>query len=293
MTEIKGVQVYIKRDDLIHDEVSGNKWRKLKYHYEAFRESGKTTMLTFGGAFSNHVAATAALGKMFDFPTKALIRGEEISSNATLDFARSCGMEIHNLSRKEYDKRDNPEFLRMLAEVLPEVYLIPEGGKGILGAKGCKDILKEVDEHFDYVCCAGGTGTTMAGLFGSGYTSEFLLFPALRGGGFLLKEVERYLMSPELKPGPSATLKVVDEYHFGGYGKVKPALIEFMNEFYDKYKILLDPVYTAKMTFGIWDMIESERVEEGSRVLLIHTGGLQGIKGMNKRLEKSGLKIEV
>lgn len=297
---LKDVEVFIKRDDLIHAEVSGNKWRKLKYHYEAFRNSGKEVMLTFGGAFSNHIAATAALGKMYGFKTKALIRGEEVTSNPTLDFCTSCGMEIEAISRKQYDAKDNPEFIQMLLETLPNVYLVAEGGKGALGMRGCLDIMHEIDEAFDWVCVAGGTGTTMAGMMSSGYETKYQLFPALKGGEFLRKAIQQHIIDfgQEFstrgvgKISARASLHLQNDYHFGGYGKVQPELIDFMNEFFRKYLIPLDPIYTGKMMFGIWDLIEKGIIEPETRILAIHTGGLQGIKGMNERLKKRGLQID-
>lgn len=296
---IRGVEVHIKRDDLIHPEVSGNKWRKLKYHYAAFRKSGKEVMLTFGGAFSNHIAATAALGKMYGFATKALVRGEEVSSNPTLDFCRSCGMEIETISRKQYDAKDNPEFLQMLEDTLPNVYLVPEGGKGPLGMRGCMDIMNEVEKKYDQVCVAGGTGTTMAGMMSSGFETKYHLFPALKGGEFLRKAIQQHLVDfgREFstrgmgKISGRSGLLLQNDYHFGGYGKVQPELIHFMNSFFEKYQIPLDPIYTGKMMYGIFDLIEKGEIEEGTRLLAIHTGGLQGIKGMNERLQKRGLQI--
>ncbi len=293
---INGVEIWLKREDLIHPHVSGNKWRKLKYYLEDFRKSGKTSILTFGGAFSNHLAATAALGKMANIPTKALVRGEEVGSNDTLDFCSEYGMEVEAISRKRYDTKDDPEFLQLMEETLPEVYIIPEGGKGSLGARGCTEILAEVEGGFDYVCSAGGTGTTMAGLLLSGYDSKFMLFPALKGGIFLKRAIAQSILeyekafSTELngKELVNHRLAVAENYHFGGYGKVKPELIEFMNGFYRKYNIPLDPVYTGKMMYGIFEMIENGEFATGTKLLAVHTGGLQGIKGMNKRLEKSG-----
>lgn len=297
---VHGVEIHMKRDDLIHPDVSGNKWRKLKYHYRAFRQSHKEVMLTFGGAFSNHIAATAALGKMYGFKTKALVRGEEITSNATLDFCRSCGMEIETLSRKQYDARDNPEFLALLTQTLPEVYLVPEGGKGVQGMRGCMDIMDEVNDSFDMVCVAGGTGTTMAGIMCSGYKTGFHLFPALKGGAFLRAAIQKHIVDfgSELstqglgKVSTRSGLFLQNDYHFGGYGKVQAELIHFMNEFYGKYGIPLDPVYTGKMMYGIYDLIKNGKIKAGTRMLAIHTGGLQGIKGMNERLQKRGLEIK-
>lgn len=293
---VSGVEIWLKREDLIHPHVSGNKWRKLKYYLEDFKRSGKTSILTFGGAFSNHLAATAALGKMANIPTRALVRGEEVETNDTLDFCRDQGMEVEAISRKRYDTKDDPEFLQLMEETLPEVHIIPEGGKGSPGVKGCTEIMDDVQPGFDYVCCAGGTGTTMAGLLLSGYESKYILFPGLKGGIFLKRAIAQSVLEYEKafstnlngKELVNHRLAVAENYHFGGYGKVKPELIDFMNDFYLKYKVALDPVYTGKMLYGIFEMIEKREFKSGVKLLAIHTGGLQGIKGMNQRLGKSG-----
>lgn len=293
---LKGVELWLKREDLIHPKVSGNKWRKLKYYLEDFQQSGKTMILTFGGAFSNHLAATAALGKMMGIDTKALVRGEEVHQNPTLDFCRAQGMVIDTLSRKKYATKDDAEFQAALAEHLPYVYVIPEGGKGPLGLKGCTEILEAVPPGFDVVCCAGGTGTTMAGLLAGGYQAHFTLYPALKGGHFLRRAIAIALdayarvfsTSDHGKMTHPERLSIVEDHHFGGYGKTRPALIRFMNDFYAKYKVPLDPVYTGKMMFGIMEGIQRGQWPEGTKILALHTGGLQGIKGMNARLKKSG-----
>lgn len=295
---IRGVELWIKHDDLIHPQVSGNKWRKLKYYLRDFRESGKEMILTFGGAFSNHIAATAALGKMAGIPTKALVRGEEVQSNPTLDFCREQGMEIEAIPRKRYDTKDDPAFLQMMEETLPEVYIIPEGGKGPLGVKGCTEIMDEVEEPFDYVCAAAGTGTTMAGLLLGDYRARFLCFPALKGGIFLKRAIARHILDfkssfstkHDEKVLVNERLTIHENYHFGGYAKVTPELIGFMNTFYEKYGVPLDPVYTGKMMCGIFDLIEKGEIPAGKKLLALHTGGLQGIKGMNQRLKKLGKK---
>lgn len=296
---INGVELWLKRDDLIHPEVSGNKWRKLKYYLEDFKKSGKEVILTFGGAFSNHLAATAAIGEMAGITTKALVRGEEVTSNPTLDFCRRCGMEIEAISRKRYETKDEPEFRRMMEEALPDVYVIPEGGKGALGMRGCLELMDEVDQNFDVVACVGGTGTTMAGILKSSYKAGYLLFPALKGGIFLERAIYRQLSDFEKlfstvgigKNEAIDRLEIEENYHFGGYGKVQPELIAFMNHFFEKYGVALDPVYTGKMLFGLIERINRGDFEEGTRILAIHTGGLQGIKGMNERLKHKNLKI--
>ena len=198
VTELAGVEIWIKREDLIHPEVSGNKWRKLKYYLEDFYASNKEVILTFGGAFSNHLAATAALGRIANIPTRAIIRGDEDVNNATLEFCRACGMQLERISRRDYDERDNPEFLRSLGEALPQVYLIPEGGKGPLGMKGCAEILDENTKNFDIIACSAGTATTAAGLLMSLQNQQLWVFPALKGGNFIGPAIERWLLNYQL-----------------------------------------------------------------------------------------------
>jgi len=292
---IQGVELWLKRDDQIHPQVSGNKWRKLKYYLQDFRDSGKEVILTFGGAFSNHLAATAALGKLAGVPTKALVRGEEVQSNPTLDFCREQGMEVETIPRKRYSAKDDPEFLQMLAETLPEVYVIPEGGKGPLGVKGCTEILEEVEPGFDFIASSAGTGTTCSGLLLSDYKAKLLCYPALKGGLFLKRAIAQQLLDFEqafstkhdVKKLVDTRLAMAENYHFGGYAKVQPELIHFMNDFYEKYQVPLDPVYTGKMMYGIFEMIKNGEIPSGTKLLAVHTGGLQGIKGMNQRLLKS------
>lgn len=299
VTTKNDVEVWMKRDDLIHPEVSGNKWRKLKYYLEDFQRSGKEVILTFGGAYSNHLAATAALGKLVGIRTRALVRGEEVEHNETLDFCRDCGMVTESISRKDYAERDNPEFLRTLAVRLPQVYLIPEGGKGPLGIKGCAEILDEETREFDIIACAAGTGTTAAGMLMAMSERELWCFPALKGAKFLKPAIERYLLDYQLLFSTSLDekklidqhLRIIDNYHFGGYARINEELVSFMNDFYAIYGIPLDPVYTGKMMFGIFNRIQRGEITAGTRILALHTGGLQGIKGMNTRLEKSGGKL--
>lgn len=296
---INEVEIWLKRDDQIHPHVSGNKWRKLKYYLEDFRKSGKEVILTFGGAFSNHLAATAAMGQMAGIPTKALVRGEEVQSNPTLDFCRSQGMEIESISRKRYATKDDPEFLQMLEENLPEVYVIPEGGKGNLGVRGCTEILAEVEPGFDIVCAAAGTGTTMSGLLLSDCPAEFWCFPALKGGVFLKRAIARQVhhYQREFSTGLNEKLlveqrlRIFENYHFGGYAKLTPQLIDFLNIFHENYGVALDPVYTGKMLFGILEEVKSGKIPAGTKLLAVHTGGLQGIKGINERLKRSGKPV--
>jgi 1-aminocyclopropane-1-carboxylate deaminase/D-cysteine desulfhydrase-like pyridoxal-dependent ACC family enzyme len=297
--ERKGVELWVKRDDLIHPEISGNKWRKLKGHLEDFERSGKTEILTFGGAFSNHIAATAALGHLCEIPTHALIRGEEeMKNNPTLEFCLKKGMRIEGISRKQYDTKDDLKFLRTLALLMPQVFIIPEGGKGPLGLQGCLEIAGEVAEGFDYWAVAGGTGTTAAGLLASPQVSKLLLYPALKGGKFLVPAIFNQLLAYyENHQGDKVSMRLLqqkillrDQYHFGGYAKVNADLVDFLNTFYQQYGLKLDPVYTGKMFFGLLQDIDQGVFPKGSKILAIHSGGLQGIAGANQTLRKKNLE---
>ncbi len=290
---INGVEIWIKREDLIHPEISGNKWRKLKYHLQAFRKSDKTEILSFGGAFSNHIYALAAMGEKCGIKTKAIIRGEEVS-NFTLSSCQEKGMELFKISRSEYKRREEPSYLRELAEKFPNAYIIPEGARGVLAMKGCTEIMENVDQQFDIICCSAGTGTTFSGLLMNSKNAKCLMFPALKGGEFLKDDIKslmgnyqkQFLTEGDGKKIELANFSLEENYHFGGYGKVDEVLIKFMNDFHQSYGIPLDPIYTSKMLFGIMDKIKKKQIKPGTKVLCIHTGGLQGIRGMNERLQK-------
>ena len=292
LTTLRGVEVWVKRDDLIHPEVSGNKWRKLEYHLKAFRQGGYEELLTFGGAYSNHLAAVAALGKGEGIPTAGLVRGEEVHSNTTLDYCRSCGMRLLPLSRKDYDLKDDPQFLEGLRDQAPQAYLIPEGGKGARGAAGCTRILEEIPADFPYqvVATSAGTGTTAAGLLMS-TEARLEVFPALKGGVFLQRAIgehahayqEKFCRTRSASRRLPRQLQLRPDYHCGGYGKVTSELIDFMNEFYKSYQLKLDPIYTGKLFYGLWDLLAQQTWPPGTRIIALHTGGLQGIQGINEK----------
>lgn len=266
-----GVQVFVKRDDLIHEEVSGNKWRKLKHNVKLVQEKGYSRMVTFGGAYSNHIAATAAAGKLFQIETVGVIRGDEGFENATLTRAKENGMQLHFVSRSSYAKKTTAPFLEELKNQFGSFYLIPEGGANELGVLGCEEILQEQKEQFDAICCAAGTGTTAAGICRSLAGEQLLVFPVLKGGSFLLEEMKRFCTEEQLR---KVSLQL--SYHFGGYAKVKPEQLEFMDQFYSTYGIALDKIYTSKLVFGVFDLLKQGYFSKGSRILIIHTGGLQG-----------------
>jgi 1-aminocyclopropane-1-carboxylate deaminase len=278
-----GVQLLMKRDDLIHEHISGNKWRKLKYNLREAAEQNHHTLLTFGGAYSNHIAATAFAAQKAGLSSIGVIRGEDDLTNPTLQFAREHGMQLYFVSREDYRKKNGDDFIDGLEEKFGRFFLIPEGGANGLGVRGCAEILAEIEEDFDIVCCAAGTGTTLAGLALTLKENQSLLgFPALKGGEFLNGEVIRLVHESNLKHG-TLNIELITDYHFGGYAKLKPELLDFMNGFQDRTGIPLDPIYTGKMMFGVYDMVRKGNISAGTTVLAVHTGGLQGWKGMQHR----------
>ena len=282
-----GISLVMKREDLIHPFVSGNKFRKLKYNLLQAKTENQSTLLTFGGAYSNHIAAVAYAGRENGFQTIGIIRGDEladkIASNPTLKFAQECGMQFEFVSREDYRLKTDAAFLEQLENKFGSFYLIPEGGTNALAIKGCEEILTQEDGIFDYVACAIGTGGTISGIINSALPHQKILgFPALKGD-FLQDEIRNFVQNENWE--------LITDYHFGGYGKVNTVLVDFINRFLEKTKIPLDPVYTGKMVFGIVDLIEKNYFPKNSKILLIHTGGLQGIQGMNLKLKNKGVPI--
>jgi 1-aminocyclopropane-1-carboxylate deaminase len=281
------IQLFLKREDLIHPFISGNKYRKLKYNLENAKRLNKEVLLTFGGAYSNHIAATAYAGKENGLKTIGVIRGEElynkIDSNPTLSFAKSCGMKFLFVTRQAYQQKTEEAFIANLKLENGDFYLIPEGGTNELAVKGCEEILNEDDAKYDFICTCVGTGGTIAGLINSAQHNQKILgFPALKGD-FIKEDIRKF--------AKRNNWELISEYHFGGYGKIKPELIAFINTFRREHNIPLDPIYTGKMMFGIFDLIEKNYFPENSKVLIIHTGGLQGIAGMNLKLKRRNLAL--
>ena len=281
------VKLFIRREDLIHPFVSGNKFRKLKYNLLEAKNQKKTTLLTFGGAFSNHIAATAFAGKQNGFNTIGIIRGDELASkineNPTLKFAQENGMVFEFVSREAYRLKESNDFIEDLKNNYGDFYVIPEGGTNDLAVKGCEEILKEEDSFFDYICSSIGTGGTISGIINSTLPHQKVLgFPSLKGD-FLQKDIRKF--------ASKENWTLISDYHFGGYGKVSRELIEFINSFYQENSIPLDPIYTGKMVFGVIDLIHLGYFPENSKILMIHTGGLQGIQGMNLKLKSKKLPL--
>ena len=283
------VSLYVRREDLIHPFVSGNKFRKLKYNLLQAKKEGRTKLLTFGGAFSNHIAAVAAAGKEFGFETVGIIRGEELrskeESNPTLSFAKDCGMVLDFISRDTYRDKEIPSFVTLLKAKYGDFYLLPEGGTNALAVKGCGEILTQKDISFTHVCTAVGTGGTIAGVINAALPNQKIIgFPALKGS-FLSEDIRKFVNKE--------SWELIHDYHFGGYGKINETLIRFINGFYEDTTIPLDPIYTGKMMYGIFDLIEKGYFPNGSKILAIHTGGVQGIAGMNQKIKnKNGLLIQ-
>lgn len=280
----KSVELYIRREDLIHPIISGNKYRKLKYNILQAIDEQQTTILTFGGAFSNHIAALAFAGKQNNLKTIGVIRGEElkdkVDENPTLSFAKECGMKFEFLSRESYKEKHTSDFIENLKSKLGSFYLVPEGGTNELAIRGCEEILSTNDFVYDYICCAVGTGGTISGIINKSKECQKVLgFPALKED-FLKEDIRKF--------AKKNNWDLIRDYNFGGYAKVNPELISFINQFYKKNGIPLDPVYTGKLVFGVMDLIDKDYFPENSKILMIHTGGLQGINGMNLKLKQKG-----
>jgi len=272
--EQQGIRVLVKREDLNHPFVSGNKWWKLKYNLEEAVRLDHDVLLTFGGAYSNHIFATAAAGRELGLKTIGIIRGEEVSPlNHTLSFAESCEMKLHYISREAYRKKAELDFINQLRDQFGNFYLIPEGGTNELAVKGCAEFAERLNNEidFDYLCLSMGTGGTMAGMIEGMNSSKNLIgFSSLKGGEFLVEEIRR-MTSPE-----KTNWSINSDYHFGGYGKATLELGNFMKEVNEKYQLPLDIVYNSKMFYGIMDLMKKDYFKRGSNLLVLHTGGLQG-----------------
>ncbi len=277
--------VSMKREDKIDPFVSGNKFRKLKYNLLEAKRQGCDTILTFGGAYSNHIAAVASAGNDFGVKTVGIIRGEElinrIQGNPTLVYAKEKNMQLNFITREDYSRKNEPDFIQSLVEKFGVFYLLPEGGTNEFAVKGCTEILTETDQYFDYICTSVGTGGTIAGLIEASLPHQTVLgFSALKGN-FQKEIVSEYTNK--------TNFEITDAYCFGGYAKIDSELICFINKFKATTGIPLDPVYTGKMMFGIIDLLKTGYFKENSRILAIHTGGLQGISGMNQLLKRKNL----
>jgi 1-aminocyclopropane-1-carboxylate deaminase len=273
--EERNVKVYVLRLDLIHPFISGNKWYKLKYNIEEFNRQGAGYLVTFGGAFSNHIVATAAAGKEFEIKTIGIIRGEELNpnSNKVLQFAANCGMQLVFVSRDEYrnlKQNSNAVIDKLVYELRTtssELFIIPEGGSNEFALRGCEEIGKEISIPFDYVVVACGTGMTLAGIAKSlNKNQEAIGVSVLHGESFLDKDVAGW--------SGSDSFKVIHDYHFGGYAKSNGELETFCNDFFFKQRIKIEPIYTGKLFFGLYDLVRNDFFPQGKTIVAIHSGGI-------------------
>jgi len=273
----RGLKVFIKRDDLIHPIISGNKWRKLKYILKRAQSENKNHLVTFGGAYSNHLLATAAAAAKFGFTSTGLVRGEEVE-NDTLFLCKLHGMHLIFTSRESY--RDKEALFNKYFGDDNNAFFIDEGGASAEGAKGCSELVEELTEIYDQLFCACGTGTTAAGIINGinahHLPTEFHAVPVLKNGDFMANEINQFLTIP-------TNYHLLTDYHFGGYGKVNNELITFVKNFVAKTGILIEPIYTGKMLYAIYDLAAKNYFKPGSRILAIHSGGIWGLLGMKDK----------
>lgn len=285
--EIKGHKIIIKREDEIDKWISGNKFRKLKYIFLGLNKKKINKLLSFGGAYSNHLAALAKAGNLYNVKTIGIIRGKEWETkyllNPTLSFCKKNNMYLYFVSREEYRLYEQGITSKKIINSNSDIKIIGEGGKCTEAIKGCQEILTPYDKDFDTVCVSVGTGFTLSGVIESSYSNQFVL-------GFL--SLKHKKMKKEiLKNTSRINWELIDDYIFKGYAKVNEELINFINNFYKEYKIPLDPIYNSKMVFGIFDMIKKNKWNWGKNILVINSGGLQGVNGMNLKLKERGCKI--
>lgn len=264
-------EVAMLRLDIVHDVISGNKWYKLKENISHCIRKGKDTILTFGGGYSNHLVATAAAAQNFGIKSIGLVRGEYEYSTPTLDACLAYGMQLHFLSREEYSQKNDMHWLESVKQKFGDPYIVPEGGANAEGVLGAQSIAEYIpDNHYTHIAVSVGTGTTLAGIV-NGTSSDVIGFAPMKGGAYLNEEVRTWVDKDR-----HSMYRIVDDWHFGGFGKWKPPLLDFMNEFYTINSVCLDMVYTGKMMYGVNEMIASGKFSPKDRLLCIHTGGLQG-----------------
>jgi 1-aminocyclopropane-1-carboxylate deaminase len=273
----QGLTVFIKRDDLIHPIISGNKWRKLKYILKKAQSQNKNHLVTFGGAYSNHLLATAAAGAKFGFRTTGIVRGEVVE-NDTLFLCRLHGMNLIFVDRNSY--RDKPTLFKKYFDNDTNAFFVDEGGASPEGAMGCSELVAELTQPYDHIFCACGTGTTAAGIINGlqqhNLTTQFNAVPVLKNGGFISDEINALL----IKPG---SYQLHTDYHFGGYGKTTPELINFIKNFVAATGIVIEPIYTGKMLYAIYDLAAKKYFKPGSHILAVHSGGIWGLLGMKDK----------
>jgi len=268
------VELWIKRDDLLHPIISGNKWRKLKYILNHALSVGADTIISMGGAYSNHLHALAYVGKLLNLKTIGLIRGEPILTPSLQDM-REWSMELRFVSRSDYRLLRQYKQWTDLPDLKAQQYWLPEGGAHTLALQGVAELVHEIDMSYDTLCVACGTGTTLAGLVNTVADNVFVLgFAALKNASFLTADVNALLAQPR------TNWHINLDYHFGGFAKTNAELLAFMNDFEARTHIPLEPVYTGKMLYGLYDLIQKQTFQANQRIIAVHTGGLQGKRSL-------------
>jgi len=290
-------QLDVLRLDKIHENISGNKWFKLKYNLQKAQEKNVNTIITFGGAYSNHIAATASACKLFNIKSVGIIRGEENVLNPTLIEAKENGMLLEFVSREVYSQKTEQSFKDYLQTKYGNHLLIPEGGNNCEGILGCREIIKS-EWDYDYILCACGTATTFAGIVSTIRSKTTVIgISVLKGENKLPNDVKKILleMYPQKKYSINGNEELENEiisqncilsnYSFNGYANYYQPLVDFKNDFESKHSIPLDYVYTNKIFFAAFDLIAKQKFRENSKILIIHSGGLQGNKGFEQRFK--------
>ena len=276
-------EIYLKREDKIHPIISGNKYRKLKYNIEFLKNNNKKSLITFGGAYSNHLLACSYAGHINGFNTFGIIRGNELNDkelNSNLKKCKKYGMKFNFISRDEYRERNGEKYLKSIQKKFKDSIIIPEGGTNILGVKGCEEILNNTDKAFDVICCPVGTGSTISGIINSKNKNQLVLgFSALKSSK-IKNVIAKFVNNKEWF--------VFDDLNFGGYAKVDKRLVNFINEVNINNGIILDPIYNSKMMFSVIDMIKKNKWHFGKKILLINTGGSSYVNDINLKLKKKG-----
>ncbi len=267
------VELWVKRDDLLHPILSGNKWRKLKYILNHALSLGATKVVSMGGAYSNHLHALAYVGQWLGLQTEAFVRGEP-QSNPTLNDMEQWGMRLQFVSREDYRNLRQHKHWKSLPGIDTNAYWLPEGGSVELALQGVAELISEIDLQYDVICCPCGTGTTLAGIIEAVRSDVRVIgFSALKGGEFLKLDVEALLTRSR------DNWDIITGYHFGGFARTSTELFEFMECFSSQSSIQLEPVYTGKMLYGIYDLLEKGFFKPGQRIIVLHSGGLQGNRG--------------
>lgn len=269
----KDIHLDVLRLDQIHPQLSGNKWFKLKYNILEAVAQNKSGLLSFGGAWSNHLHALAWAGHELQIPTAGIVRGDQVDT-VTLQDCKTWGMVLHFVDRNTYRNKSQPEYQAKIQALYPDYYLIPEGGDNAAGFQGCTEILNAIP-HSDYavIACAIGTATTFRGLAqGLKASTELWGFPAFRGQELLLTQLNATLSNKNWRIFP--------DYHFGGFGKITPAYVQQLHQLQDELKLPLDLVYTGKMFIGLLDLLKNQIIQPGQKLLMVHTGGLQGNRSL-------------